>query len=320
VSLPGRTRLGEPSRANPVVPVHLWRSPAGAAAEVLVIAHVGIYADVHRHAVSALPNETGGFLLGRACFDAREGVWVAEIDQAVPVEPLTQNPVHFTFSWRDVDRVRGLREEQGKALLGWYHTHPDVGVFLSETDLEKTHRVLFAEPFQIALVYDPVRGRAGYFCWEAAQVIDAAPAPWREFEIAEEPDLTRTPLPTRVQEPDPVSPPALGDAPPATRQTPPESETAAEQRLITSFQHAAADGRPGVQSGAGAQDDEQASQPGAPVTAVPSPHHHDGASTVAPRVADAPTSASFKVFALGVVAGLSLVAVTLLAFWFVSAS
>jgi hypothetical protein len=79
--------------------------------------------------------------------------------------------------------VRSYRESGGKALLGWYHTHPDLGIFLSETDLEKTHRVLFAEPFQIALVYDPVRHKAGYFCWEGPQQIDAGQAVWREFDI-----------------------------------------------------------------------------------------------------------------------------------------
>ena len=63
------------------------------------------------------------------------------------------------------------------------HTHPDLGIFLSETDLEKSHRVLFGEPFQLALVYDPVRGVAGYFFWEGRQIIDASQAPWREFQI-----------------------------------------------------------------------------------------------------------------------------------------
>jgi hypothetical protein len=107
-----------------------------------------------------------------------------EIDEALPVEPLSQDPVHFSFTWRDVDRVRNHRESQRKALIGWYHTHPDLGIFLSETDLEKTHRVLFGEPFQLALVYDPVRRRAGYFIWEGPQIIDASQAAWREFEIA----------------------------------------------------------------------------------------------------------------------------------------
>lgn len=181
--------IQEPERVNPVEPVHIWRTPPGAPIEMLVVAHLSAYSDIHRQSVSSLPNETGGFLVGRVACDQR-GCWHVEIEQAVPVEPVSQDPVHFTFTWKDVDRVRSYREERGKALLGWYHTHPDLGIFLSETDLERTHRVLFSEPFQIALVYDPVRGRAGYFFWEGPQQIDAARADWREFEILVAPNPT----------------------------------------------------------------------------------------------------------------------------------
>ena len=181
---PKRRLVESTERVNPVAPVHFWQSPAGAGVDVMLIAHLHVYTTIHENAIASMPNETGGFLLGQVAFDSRKQLWHLEVDEAVPVEPLTQDPVHFTFSWRDVDRVRSYRETSQKALLGWYHTHPDLGIFLSETDLEKTHRVLFAEPFQVALVYDPVRHRAGYFFWEAPQIIDASQAPWREFEIA----------------------------------------------------------------------------------------------------------------------------------------
>jgi proteasome lid subunit RPN8/RPN11 len=198
-------------RANPVAAVHFWQSPAGASVDIFLITHLEVYSTMHEHAVSSLPNETGGFLLGRVAFSAADASWHIEVDECIPVDPLTQDPVHFSFTWRDVDRVRNHRESTGKALLGWYHTHPDLGVFLSETDLEKTHRVLFAEPFQLALVYDPVRGRAGYFFWEGRQVIDASRASWREFEIAvgsPEPADVGEDDPTEAIEIAPESPPA----------------------------------------------------------------------------------------------------------------
>jgi proteasome lid subunit RPN8/RPN11 len=180
-----RRRLQESTeRVNPVLPVHYWQSPPGAVADIHLITHLNVYAVIHAHALDALPNETGGFLLGHVRCDTARGTWHIEIDETMPVEPLSQNPVHFAFTWRDVDRVRNHRHTTGKSLIGWYHTHPDIGIFLSDTDLEKTHRVLFAEPFQLALVYDPVRGRAGYFFWEGLQYIDPSPAVWREFEIA----------------------------------------------------------------------------------------------------------------------------------------
>jgi proteasome lid subunit RPN8/RPN11 len=183
----GKSRLSERvERANPVVPVHVWKSPPGAAVDLIIVTGLDVYSAIHNHSVCSLPHETGGFLLGRVGFDAGADCWHIEIDQAVPITPLENDPVHFSFGWQDVDRIRRQREEQGKAVVGWYHTHPDMGIFLSETDLERTHRVLFSEPFQIALVYDPVRGRAGYFFWEGLQQIDSSEADWREFQIAVE--------------------------------------------------------------------------------------------------------------------------------------
>ena len=158
--------------------------------------------------------------------------WHVEIDEALAVDPLTQDPGHFTFTWRDVDRVRNYRESQGKALIGWYHTHPDFGVFLSETDLSKTHRILFAEPFQVALVYDPVRGRAGYFFWEGPQVIDASRAAWREFEIAIAAE--EAPAPDRAAGPDTASIPR--PSPPAPAEALAAAEPAAPAGIAPSVE------------------------------------------------------------------------------------
>ena len=133
--------------------------------------------------------------------------------------------MHFQFTWRDVDRVRTYREGQGKALLGWYHTHPDFGVFLSETDLEKTHRVLFSEPSRSpSSTIRCARGRV-ISSGRAPQRIDASQADWREFDIAftegpsDGPAADSPTLPPVARPPGPVEPPTLppGAASPHTR-------------------------------------------------------------------------------------------------------
>jgi len=209
-----KRRLVEAERVNPVVPVHVWRAPAGAAVDVVIVTVLSVYARIHEQAVAALPNETGGFLVGRVGFDARDASWHLAVEEAVPMMPSEQHPTYFQFTWRDVDRVRTYREQTGKALLGWYHTHPDFGIFLSETDLEKTHRVLFSEPFQIALVYDPIRARAGYFFWEGAQYIDAGEGDWREFDIAfaDAPPEAPAAEPAQAPAAEPAQAPAHGPA------------------------------------------------------------------------------------------------------------
>src|SRR5262245_2511619 len=170
--------------ANPVVHAHAWKSPSREGTCVMnLYAHHSVYQSIIEQAESALPNETGGFLLGQAAFDPDTGSWHNWIDEAVPIVASEANPVHFSFSWRDVDSVRNRREQEGKSLIGWYHTHPGLGIFLSETDLNKTHGQLFNEGFQVALVYDPISGRAGYFFREPSGFLDSGTASWREFQL-----------------------------------------------------------------------------------------------------------------------------------------
>jgi proteasome lid subunit RPN8/RPN11 len=162
--------------------VHIWEyhPDNSESASIQIVTKTTVYDAICQQAHSALPNETGGFLMGQVGRDIAQPRWHLYIDNVEPVLPLEAAPTHFTFTWRDVERVRTLREKTGKALLGWYHTHPDLGVFLSPTDIEQTHNRLFNDEFQIALVVDPVRGTAAYFCRDGDAVIDA---PRDEFQL-----------------------------------------------------------------------------------------------------------------------------------------
>ncbi len=172
---------GEP--ANPVEQLKIWTSFAGASRRLIIVASDRIYARIHADAAAALPNETAGFLLGRAGFDAESQTWHLTIEDTMPIQTTQARHNSFQFTWRAVAEVREIREASGLALLGWYHTHPGHEICLSKSDIEKTHRVLFGESFQVALVYDPVRNRAGYFFWDGPQAISTQRAAWREFRL-----------------------------------------------------------------------------------------------------------------------------------------
>jgi proteasome lid subunit RPN8/RPN11 len=170
--------------ANPIARVHAWRVVlSDDACTINLFTYHSVYSAIMEQAQAALPNETGGFLLGHTGFDPDCRSWYNWIDEVVPIQPTEANPVHFSFTWKDVDQVRAHRERKEKALIGWYHTHPGLGIFLSDTDLQKTHEQLFNELFQVALVYDPISGRAGYFFREQSGVLDAGIASWREFQL-----------------------------------------------------------------------------------------------------------------------------------------
>ena len=47
-------------------------------------------------------------------------------------------------------------------IVGWYHSHPNIGVFMSGTDM-RTQRAFFYHPWCVSIVYDPIRNEIGCF-------------------------------------------------------------------------------------------------------------------------------------------------------------
>jgi proteasome lid subunit RPN8/RPN11 len=107
--------------------------------------------------------ELGGVLVGYAV-EVEDGSFCTVVTDAVPAEGGVGTAVSFDFtpeSWlRMNERLRGLPHD--RVIVGWYHSHPDLGVFLSGTDMFTQSR-FFAEPWKLAIVIDPVRGQEGHF-------------------------------------------------------------------------------------------------------------------------------------------------------------
>ena len=59
-------------------------------------------------------------------------------------------------------RLKRKRQENNLRVVGWWHSHPGFGCFLSSTDL-KTQGYFFPESYQVALVVDPVQDDFQFF-------------------------------------------------------------------------------------------------------------------------------------------------------------
>jgi len=86
---------------------------------------------------------------------------------AIAVQPLDSSRSHLSFGeleWRDAEQELARRHApQGKVKVGWYHTHPQQGIFFSDQD-EAAHR-MFKLAYHFALVVDPRFMEAGLFYW-----------------------------------------------------------------------------------------------------------------------------------------------------------
>ncbi len=116
------------------------------------------------HAEKDKSVELGGVLAGTWQRD-KDGPFVA-VRHVICSQLAASGTGEVTFThdaWAEIHR-----EMDGKypdlAIVGWYHTHPDFGVFLSERD-RFIHEHFFGQPGQIALVVDPVRNLEGVFVW-----------------------------------------------------------------------------------------------------------------------------------------------------------
>jgi proteasome lid subunit RPN8/RPN11 len=78
--------------------------------------------------------------------------------------PLEASPVSVRYTREGLREVaRGLdAQEAAYVIVGWYHSHLDLGVFMSDRDL-RTQRGAFPHDHQVALVVDPMREVAGAF-------------------------------------------------------------------------------------------------------------------------------------------------------------
>jgi proteasome lid subunit RPN8/RPN11 len=117
-----------------------------------------------------LTRELGGFLLGGVFEDQRPYI---EIRHFLPAVDARSQHSSLTFThetWSTMHRERDRRFPRDM-VVGWHHTHPNFGIFLSEHD-KFIHRNYFSEPWQVALVVDPRRQEFGFFQWRGAEIED----------------------------------------------------------------------------------------------------------------------------------------------------
>jgi proteasome lid subunit RPN8/RPN11 len=113
--------------------------------------------------------ELGGALLGQA-YRHGERLFV-EIGAVLPADNHNHGPVHFTFSadsWSALQRAQAEQYPQ-LDMVGWFHTHPDLGVFYSSDDVV-VHSAAFTLPWHVGLVLDPVRREGCFFGWQDGEL------------------------------------------------------------------------------------------------------------------------------------------------------
>lgn len=118
---------------------------------------------------SDLNHELGGVFIGDLY--SYKGLPYLEIAGYIKAQQYAHTAASFKFthdSWSAISRERETRYSD-RPVVGWHHTHPGYGVFLSGTDLA-SHRGWFNLPWMFAMVVDPKQENLGFFQWKKGRI------------------------------------------------------------------------------------------------------------------------------------------------------
>ena len=111
--------------------------------------------------------------MGQWRADAGSGEQFIVIEAVVPASHVRHGSTYLTFTQDTLVAMHSELETRypGKTLLGWFHTHPRMGVFLSSYDTW-LHMHFFPEPWQVALVIEPHGASGGFFIRQPGDRLD----------------------------------------------------------------------------------------------------------------------------------------------------
>src|SRR5208337_411031 len=121
--------------------------------------------EIRQHARSNNKTEVCGVLIGG------ESDGVTTIEACIAGANAAQGGAHVTFTqdtWEHIYKIKD-RDYPEERIVGWYHSHPGFGVFLSDHDTF-IHKNFFSSPQQVAWVYDPHSDEEGCFGWRGERI------------------------------------------------------------------------------------------------------------------------------------------------------
>lgn len=174
------------------------------AAQVSIVVDSDVVRRIHQHARSQMKTEVCGVLIGN-----RRGNDLV-VEECIAGVNATQAGTHVTFTqdtWEHVYKIKD-RDFPDDRIVGWYHSHPGFGVFLSDHDTF-IHQNFFSSKDQVAWVYDPHSDEEGCFGWAGEKIERLSTIAISDRRGGEAPDENPKPEPAIVDLDDEVPAPVL---------------------------------------------------------------------------------------------------------------
>ncbi len=140
--------------------------PATLGDEYRVVICDSAYRAIREHASVDTSVELGGVLAGQLMRDS-DGPYLL-VEHAVRGIATRRTGSQVTFTHETWSQIHDdmSRDHPDLQIVGWYHSHPGFGIFLSEMD-QFIQDHFFNLPHQAAFVYDPIADTQGLFIWKS---------------------------------------------------------------------------------------------------------------------------------------------------------
>lgn len=137
--------------------------------DVKVYIKQDVYKALEKYALEDTEHERGTIILGDYCEEM--GKTHVVISNYIEAKYTDASASTLTFTHETWDYVHKEQDAKypDKKIVGWQHTHPTYGIFLSNYDLF-IHENFFNLPFQVAYVIDPVQNLRGFFQWKNGKI------------------------------------------------------------------------------------------------------------------------------------------------------
>lgn len=154
------------------IDVALGESRTGPETPVLRIhAQQSVIDEIRDHTTSDTAVEQGGVLVGD--IDQASGTLLIYGSVRAEGAEATNSSLTFTHDAWDHIEAEMAAHWPDQRIVGWYHSHPGFGIFLSEFDRFICDN-FFSEPWQVAYVVDPISGDDGFFARSGGEMYRVA--------------------------------------------------------------------------------------------------------------------------------------------------
>src|SRR5216683_7741062 len=150
---------------------------------------------IRQHARSNSKTEVCGVLIGE---ELGNGL---SITARIPGLNAAQAGTYVTFTqdtWEHIYKIKD-KDFPDERIVGWYHSHPGFGIFLSDHDTF-IHKNFFSAPEQVAWVFDPHSDEEGCFGWHGGHLERIPRFAFTDAHGGEPANASNKPEPIRASE------------------------------------------------------------------------------------------------------------------------